>query len=36
MHENREISWSPAGVDDAPSWMVRGGKRRDKPAWSRR
>ena|ERR1035438_9263134 len=24
MHENREISWSPAGVDDAPSWMVRG------------
>jgi hypothetical protein len=24
MHENREISWSPAGVGDAPSWMVRG------------
>jgi hypothetical protein len=22
--ENREISWSPALVDDAPSWMVRG------------
>ena len=24
MRENREIPWSPAGVDDAPSWMVRG------------
>jgi hypothetical protein len=24
MRENREISWSPVGVDDAPSWMVRG------------
>ena len=22
--ENREVSWSPALVDDAPSWMVRG------------
>ena len=22
--ENREIPWSPVGVDDAPSWMVRG------------
>jgi hypothetical protein len=22
--ENREILWSPALVDDAPSWMVRG------------
>ena len=24
MRENREIPWSPVGVDDAPSWMVRG------------
>ena len=24
MRENREISWSPAVVGDAPSWMVRG------------
>jgi hypothetical protein len=24
MRENREISWSPVSVDDAPSWMVRG------------
>jgi hypothetical protein len=24
MRENREIQWSPARVDDAPSWMVRG------------
>ena len=24
MHENREVPRSPAGVDDAPSWMVRG------------
>ncbi len=24
MRENREIPRSPAGVDDAPSWMVRG------------
>ena len=24
MRENREIPWSPMGVDDAPSWMVRG------------
>jgi hypothetical protein len=24
MHENREISWSPAGGGDAPSWKVRG------------
>jgi hypothetical protein len=24
MRENREIPWSPAGVGDAPSWMVRG------------
>src|SRR5208283_2973541 len=22
--ENREVSWSPALVDDAPFWMVRG------------
>ena len=24
MRENREVPRSPAGVDDAPSWMVRG------------
>ena len=24
MHGNREIPRSPVGVDDAPSWMVRG------------
>jgi hypothetical protein len=24
MRENREIPWSPVGVDDAPSWTVRG------------
>jgi hypothetical protein len=24
MRENREVPWLPAGVDDAPSWMVRG------------
>ena len=24
MRENREIPWSPVGVDDAPSGMVRG------------
>ena len=24
MLENREVLRSPAGVDDAPSWMVRG------------
>ena len=24
MRENREIPWLPVGVDDAPSWMVRG------------
>ena len=24
MRENREIPWSPVGVDDAPSRMVRG------------
>jgi len=24
MRENREVPWSPAGVDDASSWMVRG------------
>lgn len=24
MRENREIPWSPVGVDDAPSWMVSG------------
>jgi hypothetical protein len=30
MCENREISWSPVAVDDAPSGMVRGvaGRRR--------
>jgi hypothetical protein len=24
MRENREVPWSPVGVGDAPSWMVRG------------
>ena len=24
MREIREVPWSPVGVDDAPSWMVRG------------